>query len=423
MRDRANPFPVDLIDGLSTVLYRSPLDIANSFSSLLKPIISHSALVIFTKDCPLQPLKRTGDPSIVDRVEIAELEKIGQLVMATGAPAWDATAVIGHENHRVAAIFAATDALLVLVDPVETDSATISMDTTRRLVSALWELVAISIRQQVATAPLDHLRDSRMANIERSRLVAELTDAHSTTLELILTVLRSRDTTDSIARQSARDVASAAMVQLRSVSDRDRSLSEEPVARAFERLRRDLRPLTQFGDLDVQFVEPPIDGRALPGEIAHAGRAIVRSAVLTLAEQDGVGRVRIQWDCDGSNLLIGIRDDGPGDLTSETQSVHQLAARVDALAGKLTVSGTPGWGSNIDVRLPLDMPAAFQGIQPEWGLTNRERDVMKLVAEGARNRAIAAALTISEHTVKFHVANVLRKVGATNRAELAAVLR
>jgi DNA-binding NarL/FixJ family response regulator len=47
--------------------------------------------------------------------------------------------------------------------------------------------------------------------------------------------------------------------------------------------------------------------------------------------------------------------------------------------------------------------------------------VLELVALGARNRAIAEKLSISENTVKFHVANLLRKVGASTRAELAAL--
>lgn len=262
----------------------------------------------------------------------------------------------------------------------------------------------------------------RRATTERAAIIAEVTDAHATTLETLLAVLRSRNTSDLAARQAAIDLAAAAMVALRSVSDRERGLAEEPVARAFERLRDDLRPLERFGDLDVQFVEPPLNGRALPGEVAHAGRAIVRGAVLALVEQPGVARVRVHWDCDGSNLLISIRDDGPGDLTAESASVRQLNSRVLALAGVLKVTATLGWGSEVEVSLPLDLPQQSIDGESEWGLTSRENHVLTLVAAGLRNRAIAQQLTISENTVKFHVANVLRKVGVGNRAELAALV-
>jgi len=266
-------------------------------------------------------------------------------------------------------------------------------------------------------------QDSRLAAAERSKIIADLTDSHATTLESLLAVLRSTSTGDGAARQVATDLAAAAMVALRAVSDLDRSLTEEPVARAFERLRADLRPLVRFGDLDVQFIEPPVNGRALPGEVAHEARAIVRGAVLALVEQSDVAKVRVQWDCDGSNLLIHIRDDGPGDLDPEVPSVRQLSSRVVALSGNLQVQATPGWGSEMSVTLPLDPPAASVVTEASWGLSPRERDVLALVASGARNRAIAAELVISENTVKFHVANLLRKVGASTRAELASLAR
>ena len=251
-------------------------------------------------------------------------------------------------------------------------------------------------------------------------MIAELGDDQAMTLESLLAVLRSERTGDAAARQSAAELAAAAMVRLRALSDRDRSIAEEPVVGAFARLRDDLAPLMRFGGLEVQFVEPPVNGRALPGEVAHAARAIVRGAVLALVEQPGVNRVRVQWDCDGSNLLVNIRDDGPGDLQPDGQSVRQLTARATALLGTLSVESTPGWGSEVAVALPLDAPAITIG-PSEWGLSAREREVLELVASGARNRVIAGTLSISENTVKFHVANLLRKAGASTRAELAVL--
>jgi DNA-binding NarL/FixJ family response regulator len=54
-------------------------------------------------------------------------------------------------------------------------------------------------------------------------------------------------------------------------------------------------------------------------------------------------------------------------------------------------------------------------------LTTRELEVLEVLAEGLSNRAIAARLGISEHTVKFHVSSIFGKLGAENRTE--AVLR
>jgi DNA-binding NarL/FixJ family response regulator len=50
-------------------------------------------------------------------------------------------------------------------------------------------------------------------------------------------------------------------------------------------------------------------------------------------------------------------------------------------------------------------------------LTPREREVLELLAEGLSNKAIGVRLEISEHTAKFHVASVLAKLGAANRAD------
>jgi DNA-binding CsgD family transcriptional regulator len=51
-------------------------------------------------------------------------------------------------------------------------------------------------------------------------------------------------------------------------------------------------------------------------------------------------------------------------------------------------------------------------------LTAREAEVLELLAEGLSNRRVADRLGISEHTVKFHVASIYGKLGASSRAEL-----
>jgi DNA-binding NarL/FixJ family response regulator len=58
---------------------------------------------------------------------------------------------------------------------------------------------------------------------------------------------------------------------------------------------------------------------------------------------------------------------------------------------------------------------------PVEALTPREFDVLRLLAEGAGNRAIGERLGISDHTVKFHLAAIFGKLGVTTRT--AAVRR
>jgi len=54
---------------------------------------------------------------------------------------------------------------------------------------------------------------------------------------------------------------------------------------------------------------------------------------------------------------------------------------------------------------------------PVESLTAREHDVLALVADGLSNRDIAATLAISDHTVKFHLASIFGKLGASTRTE------
>jgi DNA-binding CsgD family transcriptional regulator len=54
-------------------------------------------------------------------------------------------------------------------------------------------------------------------------------------------------------------------------------------------------------------------------------------------------------------------------------------------------------------------------------LTQREREVIALLAEGASNKLIARRLDISVHTAKFHVAAILEKLGAVNRTDAIAI--
>lgn len=68
------------------------------------------------------------------------------------------------------------------------------------------------------------------------------------------------------------------------------------------------------------------------------------------------------------------------------------------------------------VSLPARLSAEHDGRLVE-ALTAREHEVLALVADGLPNRDIARALAISEHTVKFHLASIFGKLGASTRTE------
>ena len=73
----------------------------------------------------------------------------------------------------------------------------------------------------------------------------------------------------------------------------------------------------------------------------------------------------------------------------------------------------------IDADAPEAEPAGT-GIDA-LGLTQREREVLQLLADGRSNPQIAEALFISRKTASVHVSNILGKLGVASRGEAAAV--
>ncbi|HWC22662.1 MAG TPA: helix-turn-helix transcriptional regulator [Flexivirga sp.] len=395
--------------------------IADRLREAATPYVANSALIIFTEDCTGRPQKKAGEEEIISRVSITELDALRALV-PDEAP-WFGDAQIGDHARPVLALqYPASGALLVLTDP-DADLDPSDKDCADRLevLSYLWGLAARRIHEKVTDAPPSYLAESRAASAERLRVTAELTDLHSTTLETLLAALRSSTLDDATARSTVTDLTAKSLIGLRTLNDRTTDLVKEPVRTAFERLREELRPLTRFSGIGVEFIEPPLNGRALPGEVAHAARAIVRGLVLAMMEQPAISRIRTQWDCDGENLLINIRDDGSGALSASAPNISRLNRQVEALAGQLRLEVMSGWGADVFVTLPLDPPAAPSGDVAGWNLAARELEVLQQLAAGRRNRAIAATLGISENTVKFHVRKLFKKLGVSSRTEAIAL--
>lgn len=65
--------------------------------------------------------------------------------------------------------------------------------------------------------------------------------------------------------------------------------------------------------------------------------------------------------------------------------------------------------------------AKKQRTSDDYNLSERELEVLTLLAEGLSNREIGARLTISHYTVKFHVSSVLGKLGASSRTEAVSI--
>jgi DNA-binding NarL/FixJ family response regulator len=71
------------------------------------------------------------------------------------------------------------------------------------------------------------------------------------------------------------------------------------------------------------------------------------------------------------------------------------------------------------VYMPVGLPEQGETAAGAAGLTERELEILNLVAEGMSNRHVAARLVVTEQTVKFHLTNIYRKLKVSNRTEAA----
>jgi DNA-binding NarL/FixJ family response regulator len=155
--------------------------------------------------------------------------------------------------------------------------------------------------------------------------------------------------------------------------------------------------------MDVRL--PDVSGLDATAEIKarHPEVAIV---MLTVSEEE-------------ADLFRAIKAGAQGYLTKNLQAT-QLRSMLESVArGEPAI--TPATAARIIDEFLLPSVLGGQAQQnSRQHLTEREKAVLRLVTEGLRNREIGTALGISENTVKFHLKNIVEKLHAQNRAELAA---
>ncbi len=410
----ADPVPRSAdLTALRDVIEGPLREIADRFSRYLADAWPHEALVIFTRECTGRPRKVAGAREITDKITIAELE-----ALKTTVPP-------GHQLATTAPLGGTTRTVWAAQDPIGTLLVLIARPQRTHfphptLVAEVFGIVATSIRQQVTQASPEYLAESRAASSERARTTAEMAAAHETALVTILTTLRSTRLDDYRARLAATDSASAALVALRSAQKTDLSQSEESVHAAFGRLRREIRQMLRHHDADLEFVAPPKSERPVPGEVAHAARAMTCTAALTFTSQPDLTRLRIAWSSDSTALHLDIRDQDSGNLDINNLRL-QLDGRAKTLGATIKIDTAPGWGSHVTISIPFQAAAGWTDETPLAELNPRELEVLQLIAQGQRNKAIAGTLGITESTVKFHVTGLLKKLDVHSRGEAAAL--
>jgi DNA-binding NarL/FixJ family response regulator len=155
--------------------------------------------------------------------------------------------------------------------------------------------------------------------------------------------------------------------------------------------------------IELEALRPDVVLTAVPLEdLTAAGDGHTAAIVLLTNEPQPV------WTLEAFRL--GVRA-----LLSRNASAAEILAAVEAAASGLTVVDP----RELETLLASTAPAPLSpGTRT---LTVRELDVLRMMAEGAANKAIAWKLGISDHTVKFHVASILGKLQAASRTEAVTI--
>jgi DNA-binding NarL/FixJ family response regulator len=144
---------------------------------------------------------------------------------------------------------------------------------------------------------------------------------------------------------------------------------------------------------------PDGDGVAAIGELRRL-RPSAEIVVLTASAAD--------------HVLVAAIEAGAAGFVSKTRGLAEVTAAVRAAA-----SGEAVISPELLVRL---LPRLQRGRQSGHSdLTEREREVLGLLAEGLSNAAIAKQLTVSVHTVRNHIANLSAKLGAHSKLEALSI--
>ncbi len=118
-------------------------------------------------------------------------------------------------------------------------------------------------------------------------------------------------------------------------------------------------------------------------------------------------------DAESLRSVKGLNTHVWGALSPDANA-DEIAAAIESVGEGLWVVA-PGLGQSL---MRFSRGGEFSGeeslIEP---LTAREKEVLQLMAEGLANKQIAVQLSISEHTVKFHLSSLYSKLGVSSRTE------
>lgn len=221
------------------------------------------------------------------------------------------------------------------------------------------------------------------------------------------------------------------MTQSRSsTGDKIRVLIVDDHAMVRQGLRTFLE-LQDRGDLPIEVIGEAVNGREAV-ELADRQRPDIVLLDLVMPVMDGIQATPLILECsphsrviiltsfgDEERVLPAIRAGAQGYLLKDIPPTELVQAVREAHLGRVQLH--PEVAKKLMAMVALGGESSTGRGLPSFdeGLTDRERDVLALIADGRNNREIAERLVISEKTVKTHVSNILNKLHLDDRTQAA----
>lgn len=145
----------------------------------------------------------------------------------------------------------------------------------------------------------------------------------------------------------------------------------------------------------------------LPPQIELALFRVTQDAIDRATRQAHASQITIRLERQDDAIVFSVADNG---LAPSGEVLRTTRQRIEGLGGEIVFRSSADSGLAVHIRF---------AIEAQIDLTERELDVIQLLAEGLTNREIAALLFVSPRTVKFHLDNIYSKLGVSTRTEAA----
>ncbi len=201
----------------------------------------------------------------------------------------------------------------------------------------------------------------------------------------------------------------------------DHALFRDGVASLLGAWGHEVVGVASDGDATVELAERMCPDLVLMDVRMPGGGGIEATARLAALHPE-IPIVMLTASEDEDDLFLAIKAGARGYLLKDLEA-HQLRAMLDAVErGEVAISPVTAARILAEVARPAARSQSVGGgaVHEPDRLTEREVEVLRLVVGGLRNKEIAAALGISENTTKFHLRNILEKLHAGSRTEVAA---